>query len=284
MLDSARILTGWQVDRTESFSSYYAEDDHWTGSVSVLGFQDDNASADGRDLTARYLRYLAYHPLTARRIAMRLCVRFVADDPSDSIIDAVASAYLDSDTDVTTTLRALQNHSDFADSAGAKIRTPGEDAVACYRALGARAWGTSSDSDFTQAVTSQHELLGVVPFGWHSPAGFPDEGAAWNSVGRMLGSLYLHQAMANRWMEPEGVVYPTLVERLPELPASVETIVDHVSREVLQVAANAQLQRAAEKVLALPAQREIQTAAEFGESRMIQLLATMRNSPAHMKR
>ncbi len=284
VLDSARILSGWRVDRMDSFASYHSAAHHWTGPVSVLDFREANASADGRGITARYLSYLAHHPRTARRIATRLCVRFVADQPSEAIVDVVADAYLSSGTDIKATLRALHSHPDFTGSASGKIRTPAEDAIACYRALGARAWRPKTAADFGRAVTSQLQLLGVMPFGWNSPAGFPDVGAAWSSVGRMLGSLYLHQALANRWKEPYGVVYPPLADQLPVLPASLDVIVDHVSRQVLQLPATPQLQRAVLQVVDMPAGQEVRTAAEFGESRMTQLLATMLNSPAHMRR
>jgi len=73
---SAHIITGRRVDRWDSWEPYYSPGDHWTGSVKVFGFSNDNPDPDGRTLTVRYLRYLANHPATAQRIAHRLCVRF----------------------------------------------------------------------------------------------------------------------------------------------------------------------------------------------------------------
>jgi hypothetical protein len=72
---SARILTGYNVDMWDTFEAWYAKYDHYVGPVRVLRFTDPNAHADGRPVVARYLRYLAHHPATARRIARRLCVR-----------------------------------------------------------------------------------------------------------------------------------------------------------------------------------------------------------------
>ena len=63
--DSARILTGWTVDMWNTWAPSYDASRHARGTVTVMGFSDPNADADGRDLTRRYLSYLAHHPATA---------------------------------------------------------------------------------------------------------------------------------------------------------------------------------------------------------------------------
>ncbi|MBA2641284.1 MAG: DUF1800 domain-containing protein [Nocardioidaceae bacterium] len=284
VLHSAYILTGWRVDMWDSWNSYYAPRDHWTGPVSVLGFTDPNATADGQALTMRYLRFLAHHPATARRIATKLCVRFVADQPSSSIVDAVAAAYLSSGTDIKATLRALQAHPDFAASVDGKVRTPAEDAIAAYRVLGARVEPPTSDDDFARAIGWQLESLGQKPYGWPAPDGFPDVGIAWSSVGRVLSSLDLHLTLAGGWWPSKGVTYPTVAERLPTLPARFDAIVDHTSRQLLQRPATPQLQAACRAMLGLAAGDRFTRPADFGEWRLVQLLATVLNSPAHSAR
>jgi hypothetical protein len=289
VLASARILTGWRVDMWDTWRSYYEPDDHWTGQVSVLGFSDPNTSSDGRDLTTAYLRYLARHPLTARRIATKLCVRFVSDSPSRGLVDAVATAYRTSGTDIKATLRALYRHPEFAASAGAKVRTPAEDAIATYRLLGARAAkpGTSypdNNNDFARAIGWQLEELGQKPFGWPQPDGFPDTAVAWSSVGRVLSSLDLHVTLAGGWWPSKGVSYPSLANRLPDLPARFDAIVDDTSRRILQRPATPRLQKACRQMLELSADRRFERAADFGEWRLVQLLATVLNSPAHAVR
>ena len=284
VLSSARIITGWRVDMWDTWRSTYRTNDHWTGPVSVLGFSDPNTDPDGRNLTRRYLRYLARHPLTARRIATRLCVRFVSDSPSPALVDAVAQAYTSSGTDIKTTLRALYSHAEFAASAGEKVRTPAEDAIASYRLLGAQAKKPSDDSDFARAIGWQLESLGQKPFGWPQPDGFPDTGLAWSTVGRVLGSLDLHLTLAGGWWPSAGVTYPPLAKRLPAMPARFDAIVDHASRLILQRRATPQLQTACRQMLSLAADRQFTTAADFGDWRMVQLLATVLNSPAHAVR
>ncbi len=88
--DSAKILSGWTVHDPGSFAAYYNADAHTMGAVRVLGFSHPNAAADGRAMTAAYLRYLAHHPSTARTIARKLAVRFVSDNPSEALIADLA--------------------------------------------------------------------------------------------------------------------------------------------------------------------------------------------------
>ena len=104
---SARMLTGYRVDLWwPSFRAFYDTDWHDTQPVQVMGFSHANRSADGRPATLAYLTYLARHPATANRLARRLCVKFVSDEPTAAIVKAVAKAY------------RRPRHRDQADAAG----------------------------------------------------------------------------------------------------------------------------------------------------------------------
>ncbi len=92
---SARILTGYTVDMYETWQALYNPEEHWRGRVKVLGFKDTNKKKDGQDLTRRYLEYLAHHPATARRIAQKLAVKFVRDQPSAGLVSRLAKVYLE---------------------------------------------------------------------------------------------------------------------------------------------------------------------------------------------
>src|SRR6478672_2628889 len=103
---SARILTGYAVDVWRTWAATYKTSIHWRGPVRVMEFADDNADADGRDLVRRYLSYLAHHPATAHRIARKLAVKFVSDDPPQALVDELARVYLDHRTQIRPVLRA----------------------------------------------------------------------------------------------------------------------------------------------------------------------------------
>ena len=104
---SARILTGYRVDVWRTWAATYKPEDHWTGPVTVGGFVDPNAAADGRELVRRYLVHLAHHPQTAQRLARKLAVKFVRDDPPQALVDRLARTYLEHDTAIVPVLREL---------------------------------------------------------------------------------------------------------------------------------------------------------------------------------
>lgn len=100
----------------------------------------------------------------------------------------------------------------------------------------------------------------------------------------MLGTLDVHETLAAGWWPSEDVRYPSVEDRLPALPARFDTIVDHVSRRMLQRPADAALQAACRQVLQLSRGTRFATARAFGKWRMDLLLATVLNSPAHAAR
>ena len=282
--DSARILSGWRVDMWDSWTPFYATSDHATGPVTVLGFSEPNDAGDGRELTERYLRYLAAHPLTAKRLARRLAVHFVSDAPSDALVSAVARAYTASGTSIRATLRALVAHPDFAASAGAKVRTPGEDAIATYRALGLSVQRPLTGDDFGHAVIYQLGNMAQMPFGWPAPNGFPDVGAAWSSVGRVLASLDLHRTMAHGWWPSTGVTHWDWTEWLPAMPCTVAQVVDTASRRLLCRPADTTATNACCQLIGMDPTRNLSRADDLGAWRLGQILQTLLNSPAHVAR
>ena len=282
--DSARILTGYRVDMWDSWTPFYATVDHATGPVNVLGFADANESRDGRAVTERYLRYLAAHPATARRLARRLAVHFVSDNPSDALVGAVARAYTTSGTSIRATLRALVAHPDFAASVGAKVRTPGQDAIASYRALGLSVQPPTDGNNFGYAVIYQLGDMDQMPFGWPAPNGFPDVGAAWSSVGRVLASLNLHRTIAHGWWPSTGVTFRPWTDWLPALPATLGEVVDSASTKLLCRPADAATTTACCQLIGMDPSRVVSSANDLGAWRLNPILQTLLNSPAHAAR
>ena len=151
--------------RVEDLGAVVRPRRHTTGAVQVLGFGAANAAADGSALTVDYLRYLAHHPATATRIATKLCRHFVADQPSDALVAAVAKAFTDSGTDIKATLRALVAHPDFLAGRGLLVRNPVEDFVATCRVLGLKVLAPTDEQSFARAciwLPADHPALPVA--------------------------------------------------------------------------------------------------------------------------
>ncbi len=281
---SARILTGWQVDVFGSYEAWYSERDHFVGPVRVLDFTDANSSSDGRALARRYLTHLARHPETARRVARRLVVRFVSDDPPAALVTDLAAVFLASGTDIRATLRALVKHPAFLASAGAKVRTPVEDAVATWRVLGVQPSKPSGAESFAHAALIQASSIGQRPFDWPRPDGFPDHAEAWTGVSRVLNSFDVHKNVAGGAFPRRDVQYRSDSSWLPRLPATLGEIVDALSRELLARPATRRLRDAVSARLELPMSYQVRSPDDFQRWRIIPLLATLLDTPAHMTR
>ena len=281
---SARILTGYRVDMWKTWNVFYDVNAHWTGPVTVLGFSDPNAAADGRAVTAAYLRYLAHHPSTAQRIARKLAVRFVCDDPSAELVDHLAQVYLANDTAVVPVLRALVASAEFADAGGAKMRTPDEDLVATYRALEVAVHAPTAGDSAANAMLWQCSGIGMRPFGWTRPDGRPDRADAWTSVSRMLNSFDVHYTMSGGWWPTKDAEYRAPAAWLPAASVRFDELVEHLSCKLLGRSASAVLQTAAAQATGLTAGTVITADHGLVRWNMPRLLTVFLDSPTHFTR
>lgn len=283
--NSTMILTGHRVTRDGTCEAYYSPEDHYVGKVKVLGFKHPNASPDGRAVTDAYLSYLARHDSTARQVARALAVRFVSDAPSDDLLDTVASAYLDSGTDIRTTLHALIDHEDFAGAAGKKVRTPIEDFVNTYRAMQVTVLPPDgSEDDAASSLLRTCASIGQLPFEWPRPDGFPDTGEAWSSACRMLGSWQLHKRTAEAKLPYRGVEYLPQEYWIGTLPVRFDALIDRVCRLVLAKPATARLIETAVKATGTHADKEITSTHPIVTRMMPTLLLAVLATPDHMTR
>ncbi|GGF33160.1 hypothetical protein GCM10011519_03270 [Marmoricola endophyticus] len=281
---SARILTGYRVDLWPAYKAWYDTSRHATGTVSVMGFSSPNTSADGRAVTLSYLSYLAKHPKTARHIARKLCVKFVNDAPSDSLVTAVANAYTSSGTSIPATLLAMIDHPEFSSSVRAKLRNPMEDWIATVRALGIVVERPTTSSSFVNAMHWQYVGLGAAPYAWSAPNGYPNEGAAWASAGRMLNSFNLHRTMAAHYWPKDDATLPDLHTYLPALPATLQQVLDTVGTRLLGETPGSVVSASVAALLGWPLSKRV-TARELNYYwPIIAIACTLLDSPLHLYR
>ncbi|WP_436530459.1 DUF1800 domain-containing protein [Actinoplanes sp. HUAS TT8] len=221
--DAARLLTGLTVGRSGNYA--YDASRHATGRVDILGFRHANDRPDGESAAMAFVDHLAKHPATARTIARKLCVRFVADEPPASLITRLAQVYLDNDTAIVPVLRALFTSAEFAASVHQKIRTPFEDLIATVRTL-----GLGPDRSGVKGLDALHDALvqaGNAPFRWAPPNGFPDVAAVWASPSAFLMRCNLHLNLATGWY-PKQLTRPAdlLGSLVPVLPGTYGGLVD----------------------------------------------------------
>ncbi len=252
-----------------------------------MGFADPNADADGRPLTRAYLSYLAHHPATARRVARKLAVKFVSDAPSDALLDHLAEVYLDHDTAIRPVLRALVRSSEFARAVGAKVRDPGEDVVATYRALDVRiARPPAGDSGAYAAnqILWQADTIGTKPFDWPRPDGQPIDNDAWASPSRMLASMSVHVDLAGTWWPSAGATYHSTAWWVPGYPIRFDLLVDHLSQRILHRRSTAQLLQACCEAVDVEPHERITRDHGLVRWNWYRLLTTFLDSPAFLTR
>jgi Protein of unknown function (DUF1800) len=199
----------------------------------VLGFHHENAAQDGQPVTEAYLEYLAGHEATARRIARKLCVKFVSDDPPESLVDRLATVYLQHDTEIKPVLRALVGSAEFAASVGKKVRDPGEDLVATYRLLRTQVSRPTAEDSAANAIVWQCGSMGSAPFSWPRPDGQPVDNESWSSPARLISSMSTHYGMSGGWWPRRDITYRSKRKWAPEVPIRFDKLVDHLSQQIL---------------------------------------------------
>ncbi len=282
---SARMLTGYRVDVWwPSFRAFYDTEWHDTRPVQVMGFHDTNRSADGRAATLAYLSYLANHPATAHRLAQRLCVKFVSDQPTAAIVNAVAKAYVANGTAIKPTLRALVNHPDFASSADRKVRTPIEDYVATIRALGIRPQAPTTDDSFANAMLWQSREAGQPPYEWPAPNGYPEVDGAWVSAGRVLTSFTIHRDLSARWWPTEQARFPSYDSLLPPMPATLGQVIDHQSLRMFGRKPGKAVRKGVSQLLGIPLARRLTKDEALRHWTLRGIISSLLDSPLHLHR
>ena len=284
---SAVILSGYTVDWGKTYEARYNPAAHTTGAVQVLGFSHPNTAEDGQAVTVAYLKYLANHPATARRIATRIATQFVSDSPSAGLVDALANVYTSSGTDIRAVLTALSKHPEFLTSAGLKVRTPVADLVATARVLAVDVKAPVSGSSWANAANYIHGADRV--FSWPRPDGPPLTGRPWSSASRLFASYGMHLNLAGGWWPKEAATYRSHASWLPTSSLRFDAYVDHLCRTWLGRAADARLLKAATQAVTGPERWAIVTASTPINSKhslagwlFPRLVSALLDTPDHM--
>ncbi|HEY1987415.1 MAG TPA: DUF1800 domain-containing protein [Terracidiphilus sp.] len=185
----ARILTGWTVDRPQRGGVFkFDPSRHEPGVKKVLGkkFKDNN-EREGRDL----LHMLATRPATAHFISRKLAIRFVSDDPPQSLVDRMAKSYMKSNGDIASVLRTMFHAPEFWTPGvyRAKVKTPLEFVVSAARACNA-------DLANLQTLANALRDMGMPLYGAVPPTGYKWDAADWVSTGALVTRMNFALSLA----------------------------------------------------------------------------------------
>lgn len=282
---AARILTGYRIDARKTYAFSYDPAAHATGRVQVLGFKHRNKNPDGRAVTAEFLRYLARHPKTARRIARRLAIAFVSDDPPPALVKRLAKVYLANRTAIKPVLRALVKSPEFANAADRKVRDPSQDIVATFGLLGTQlARPGIDDTSAASLIVHMADTVGLAPMTWPLPDGSPLRNEPWASPARLMASFDLHWTMAGRQQPSHNITYRAPADWLPAPSLTLRDLVDHLSRTLHHRPSTATLLQACCEAVELTPGEVITPTHPLVTGRMARLLVVFLDHPIHFTR
>ena len=188
LVAAGRGRRGEQADAMEPGMVIFAEPLHEPGTRTVLG---KRYAGEGKQQAAAILDALALHPATARHVATKLARHFVSDTPPESAIAKLEAAFLKSGGDLATLARAVINLDEAWAPGQSKFKTPEELLVSAARAAGPQA-------AFGGAQRQVYTSLAQAPFSAPSPAGWPDDTAAWSGADAIKKRLEWANAVSRR--------------------------------------------------------------------------------------
>ena len=213
--EAARVLTGWTVypmgkgDKAANIQKLmnkvgnekltnngfvhdgdflFAMNRHDSKRKTVLGHTFSGGGyQEGVDL----LNLLAHHTSTSKFISKKLAVRFVSDNPPQSIIDKMATTFLTTDGNISEVLTTMVSSPEFwsSESQRAKTKSPFEYAVSAVRSLNA---SVTQPGQLNNWITKMGQKL----YYYQAPTGFPDKGQYWINTGSLLNRMNFGLSLA----------------------------------------------------------------------------------------
>ncbi|SDD48853.1 Uncharacterized conserved protein, DUF1800 family [Mucilaginibacter pineti] len=156
----------------------------------VMGkhFGPDGGYQEGVNLLAM----LAHNPSTAKFITKKIAVRFVSDNPPQSLLDKMSKTFMEKDGDIKQVLITMVDAPEFwnASAVREKTKSPFELAIGAARSLHAE-------------ITQPYQLynwvnkMGEKIYYYQAPTGFPDKGQYWINTGALLNRMNFGLALAS---------------------------------------------------------------------------------------
>jgi uncharacterized protein (DUF1800 family) len=204
---AARVFTGWNLTRSgagsdpaafqtfnynplqhDTASKEFSFPIYTNGSRTIPARAAGTGMLDGQDLIAAVAR----HPETARRLARKLYAFFISEtsDPDESLVDRLATVYLQNDTNMRPVVRELLTSAQFTDPANRYTRYswPVEYVVRAIKEVG---WVGLSLNDVITPLSNMGQQLFEPPdvSGWNL-------GRDWFSTGSMLARMNFASQLA----------------------------------------------------------------------------------------
>ena len=215
---AARVLTGWTVYPMNDYGVggtmkklvqrvgeknlekrgfvhegdfLFASNRHDTKEKVVLGKKF--AANGGYEEGVQLLKMLANHPSTAKFISKKIAVRFVSDNPPQSLLDKMAKTFLEKNGDIKQVLITMATAPEFwsKEAIREKTKSPFELVISTVRAVNA-------EVRQPYQLFNWMDKMGQKMYFYQAPTGFPDRGQYWINTGALLNRMNFGLAFASQ--------------------------------------------------------------------------------------
>jgi uncharacterized protein (DUF1800 family) len=212
----AELLTGltFNARKGRAFKANQAE----PGSETVLGVTYGGAKPGLRDIQM-VLRDLARHPATARHLARKLAVHFVADRPDPDLVTAIETAWMSSDGDLIEVYKALLSHPSAWKQEGGNFKQPFDFVTSSMRALDVSASNLTGKT-LNRLIMDPMRAMGHRWQRPDGPDGLAEEDARWVTpqglAARLQWALVVPGLLRRDLPDPRKFVTTALGPNIPE--------------------------------------------------------------------
>ncbi len=209
VIEVAKCFTGWTIHRPYQVGTggtggfVYEPNRHEPGSKTVLG---KKIPEGGEQEGLAVLHMLATSPATARFVSQKLAVRFLSDDPSPVLVDAMAATFLKTGGDIKAVLRTMYHSPEFWSPKvyRAKVKTPIEFLTSAVRASDAE---VKNPLPLVQAMNR----LGMPLYGMQTPNGYSWMSDEWVSSNALVSRMNFALVLSGNRLQGTQTNWPQLL-------------------------------------------------------------------------
>jgi uncharacterized protein (DUF1800 family) len=183
----AKLLTGWSLDPSGSGNGFrYYPARHEPGAIVLRG----KTYPGGEEGGIAAVKDLAHDPATARHIARKFAVHFIADNPSAESVERLEKNFLQTGGELRALAEtAIDDPAAWKPDSG-KMRSPVEYVTASMRLVGWPRTTVADDQDKqVKGIMAAARLMGEFPLAAPSPKGWPDQSDAWSGPDAVLNRI-----------------------------------------------------------------------------------------------
>lgn len=191
VVELTKILTGWTIKKNRNGKLEavfnFVPQGHEPGTKTLLGYKYQE---NGMNEAIEALTMLANHPSTAKHLARKMATHFVSDDPPETLIKKLETAFLNSGGNLGSMAKALINAPESWEEPISKIKPTPDFIISAFRALGYK--------PNKLEILSSFSILDYKEFNAPSPQGFSDQNNYWATPGSIMKRIEWSQEFSKR--------------------------------------------------------------------------------------